>query len=236
MNIMNQLSRAAVVFVAALVVSGCVPSSPRDDGEPSAEEPSVSTGRLAASERFDPDQACDLLGIGAVPTLGETYAYDVLEPEPNETGCRQEIARLTDDDFRIRNVMVMGHGVFWERDEEAARASFQKEIEDSNSSLYNALEPELSETRNLESGWDEAVLVSAPDWEVYPNFRLMARQGPVILTYWITLSSNRPNDTECIPEMVEGCVIGYEIVSGWIENELLPEALANLQEAGYVDP
>jgi hypothetical protein len=54
-------------------------------------------------------------------------------------------------------------------------------------------------------------------------------------THWITLSSNHPDDTECLPEPTDGCVIGYELVSGWIEDELLPEALANLRESGYVD-
>lgn len=234
MSIMNQLSRTSVALFVALAVSGCILSGP-GDGESSSEEPSVGTSRLAASERFDLDEACRLLGMEAVPRLGDAYEYEVLEPKPNETGCSQEIAQLTDDEFRISNVMVMGHGLIWEGDEEAAQASFQQDVEDPDSYLYNALEPDLSEPRSLEGDWDEGVLVSAPDWELYPEFRIEVREGPVILTYWITLSSNHPDDTECIPEPIEGCVIGYEIVSGWIEDELLPEALANLQEAGYVD-
>ncbi|MCD0445921.1 hypothetical protein LO763_20120 [Glycomyces sp. A-F 0318] len=226
------LLRVALVSCTAVTVAACMPGSL---GGTATETPTVSERRLAAAVWFGPDESCDLLGTGAVPTLGATYDYDVLEATPSDTGCSHEVARSGDGGVGDRRVTVMGHGRTWGDDTAAAQAAYLDEVADRGSLLYNVLEPDLTESANVDGDWDEGLVVSAPNWELYPEFRIAVRKGPVILTYWIMLPSNRPHDTECLPDVADGCVIGYDIIAAWIQEDLLPEALAQLQAAGYVD-
>ena len=232
---MSKWIRAALALATAATTAGCVATGKPDDHGAPSDAPSVSTDRLAAFQEFEPEQACELLGFDAVPPLGEAYDYQVLDPDPREGGCSQEVVRMTADEHVTRAVRVLASGITWEDDEEAAIAAFQDQA-GPDASAFAVTEFEKAVQSDIYGDWDEGTLISVPEWESNLDFSIHVREGAVVLQYRISVPYIRPDYTECTQAMIEGCVIGYGIVSDWIENELLPEALANLQEAGYVDP
>jgi hypothetical protein len=224
------LAGTVLAALVAATLSGCQTTTDPDDDTATSTADSSPTDFGAPLEHAE---LCGMLGSDAGTQLATEYGYDPGTPELSEPGsCAQYLIRL-EGDVEKETITILSTADIWTATEDAEAAFLHWNDSDSNSYRLRLPFPESEEETDLRGEWDEAIMVADREWDHGPQFKIMARAGEVIVFYHVTLSVKGSTET-CSSSLSTACVIPPETVSSWVENDLLPQTLHNLEDAGIL--
>jgi len=176
---------------------------------------------------------CEILGSTAITQFATDYGYDPGTPEQTDPGtCAQYPTRI-EGTTEKETITILSTADIWTSSEDAEAAFGYWNNPDSNSYRLRLPFPEAEQESTLGEGWDEAVMVTDPEWAHGPQLKIMARSGEVIVFYHIAMSL-KDSEEICSESVTSSCVIPPEIVGSWIETDLLTEALEKLRAESII--